>query len=223
MKSILKGKVLAGGAALLLMVGGCTSATTEDAATSSPVPSVTAGASSGDVAFGEWAAFADGVSVMVLAPQEFTPSEDVYAQPIWGDPVELDEWDHFVRTTVTVRVDPGEALRGPPFVRLAEASYADEMADKSVEYQGIVDEASGIEEFWTVWNSQEQLHDGQQITYDVGFGIDVGAGIEVPDGVRISVQMGDGFNGETIETIVFGSPSPMASATAANSRMPSTP
>ena len=204
MKSILRGKVLAGGTALLLMVAGCTSATTEDAATSSPVPSVTAGASSGDVAFGEWAAFADGVSVMVLAPQEFTPSEDVYAQPVWG-PVELDEWDHFVRTTVTVRVDPGETLRSPPGVRLAEASYADEMADKSVEFQGIVDEASGIEEVQTVWNSQDPLQDGQQITYDVGFGIDVGEGIEVPDGVRISVQMGDGFNGETIETIVFGS------------------
>ena len=55
MKSILKGKVLAGGAALLLMVAGCTSATTEDEVALSPVPSVIAGASSGDVAFGEWA------------------------------------------------------------------------------------------------------------------------------------------------------------------------
>lgn len=140
----------------------------------------------------------DGVAVMVLAPQEFTPSEDVYAQPVWG-PVELDEWDHFVRTTVTVRNDSGGVMRSYPFVRVAEPSYVDEMAS-----QGIVDEASGIEEVDTIWNSQPALQDGQQITYDVAFGIDVGEGIEVPDGVRISVQMGDGFNGEPTETIEFG-------------------
>jgi hypothetical protein len=153
-KNIVKGKVLSVGAALLLAVAGCTSSSTEDTPTSSPVPSVgTAGSRSLDVAFGEWAAFSDGVAVMVVAPQEFTPSEDVYAQSIWG-PVELDEWDHYVRTTV--------------------------------------------------WNSQDPLQDGQQMTYDVGFGIDVGEGIEVPDGVRISVQMGDGWNGEPTETFVFG-------------------
>lgn len=203
MKSIVMGKVLAVGAALMLTVSGCTSST-EAEAPSSPVPSVTAGASSGDVAFGEWASFSDGVTVMVLAPQEFTPSEDVYAQPIWG-PVELEEWDHFVRTTVTVRNDSGGVMGSYPFVRVAEASYADEMADKSVDYQGIVDETSGIKEVETVWNAQPALQDGQQITYDVGFGIDVGEGIDVPGGVRISVQMGDGFNGEPTETIVFGS------------------
>ena len=42
------------------------------------------------------------------------------------------------------------------------------------------------------------LEDGQQATYDVGYGIDTGEGIEVPDRLRISVEMGP------TEAIVFG-------------------
>ena len=53
-------------------------------------------------------------------------------RPLWG-PVELGEWDHYVRTTVTVRNDSGAVMGGYPWVGLAEASFADPMADKSVD------------------------------------------------------------------------------------------
>ena len=161
MKSVLKGKVLAVGTALLLTVAGCTSATNEDAATSSPVPSVTATASFGEAAFGEWVTLAEGVGVMVLPPQDFTPSDDIYAQPIWG-PVELREWDHFMRTTVTVRNESGRDVPTPMLGVDPQNGNDGQM---------IVDEASGIME-----QDREGVQDGQQGSYDAAFGI------EDPDG-----------------------------------------
>ena len=170
----MKCRVLAVAATLLLIAAGCTSATTADSATSSPVPSVTATASSGEAAFGEWVTLAEGVGVMVLPPQDFTPSDDIYAQPYW-EPVELQEWDQFMRTTVTIRNESG---RDVPTPRL-ELEYSEEN-----EGQLIVDEASGIKE----QDTDPGVQDGQQVSYDVAFGI------EDPDGA-ISLKVDDHYEG----------------------------
>jgi hypothetical protein len=44
--------------------------------------------------------------VTVGEPVEFTPSEAVSAMPFWG-PLALEDWDQFVRATVTWRNESG--------------------------------------------------------------------------------------------------------------------
>jgi hypothetical protein len=187
--------IFAAMAALLVTVGGCTSGSTEDANGAGPSAAASATA---DTAFGEWATLGEGITVMVGSPEEFTPSTDVYAQPIWG-PVELEEWEHFVRAAVTVRNESGDMLGLPvSFATVAEPSYAEEVAGNSVESQSVVDEASGIRE--APW---PDLPDGEEVSFDVGFGVEVEGEEELLDLVRISVSTGPTVTSME-QVVVFG-------------------
>ena len=179
MKDIVKGRVLVVGTVLLLMAAGCTSSSSEDAATSSSVPSVTATAGPEGVqvpglqrvnaAFGEWVTVAEGVTMMLLAPWEFTPSEQAYAahSPSWG-PFGVEKYHHFVRTTLTIRNEPPGVAPGDP-------AHACETLIKEGKAK-IVDLASGLVEREKKLDTEA----GQQIAYDVGWGL---IGAEGPDDV----------------------------------------
>jgi hypothetical protein len=92
------------------------------------------------------------------------------AQPIWG-PVELREWDHFMRTTVTVRNESG---RDVPIPLLSVDLGNGQM---------IVDVTSGIMEMEF---GSGLVQDGQQGSYDAAFGI------EDPDGpILLGIDFGD--------------------------------
>ena len=53
--------------------------------------------------------------MMLLAPWEFTPSEQAYAahSPSWG-PFGVEKYHHFVRTTLTIRNEPPGVAPGDP-------------------------------------------------------------------------------------------------------------
>lgn len=82
-----------------------------------------------EATFGEEFSLGDGIWVTVGEPVEFTPSEEVSAMPLWG-PLALEDWDQFVRATVTWRNESGGVAQTE---RVGEEDG-----------QVILDEASGL-------------------------------------------------------------------------------
>lgn len=129
-------------------------------------------------------------------PARVTPSEDVYAAPLYG-PVELDEWEHFVRTTVIIRNEPPGVAAGDP----AHAYHPGVSLDPDLESQEIVDEASGIAE-----NECSHPTDaGQQTAYDVAWGVNVDPGLDFPGGMPIHVKTRHGIHDQETVSLVVGS------------------
>ena len=115
--------------------------------------------------FGEEFTLGDGIWVTVSEPVEFTPSEGLSrtaAMPIWGS-VDLEDWDHFVRATVTWR-NESSGVAGPRGVNVEDG-------------QQILDEASGLVDMEEMFRTA--LEDGEEVSYDFGFGVADPADVQV--------------------------------------------
>jgi hypothetical protein len=129
-----------------------------------------------EATFGEEFTSGDGIMVTVSEPVEFTPSEEVSAMPVWG-PLDLKDWDHFVRVTVTWRNESGQG------VPVQWVSVEDG--------QVILDEASGLEEM-----AGASLEAGEEVSYDVGFGV------ADPADVQVRVSLSSGFEEPPVDASV---------------------
>ena len=130
-----------------------------------------------EATFGEQFTSGDGITVTVGEPVEFTPSEGLSAMPIWGGPVDLEDWDHFVRVTVTWR-NESDQRTSVHWVGVEDG-------------QPILDAASGLEEM-----AGTSLEAGEEVSYDVGFGV------PDPADVQVRVSLSPGFEEPPVDASV---------------------